>query len=257
LADLNIKGKTRQVVMHAPKNGFFYVLDRKTGELLSADPWVTVSWASGVNLKTGRPVINPEARYGTTSGVNVMPGPGGGHVWPPWSFNPMTGLVYIPSQIGGGYNYQANPNFTPVPTDIGPTGRGQMNMGTGGRGNQPAIPSIGPTGRGSILVAWDPVAQKERWRGLAAGFNQGGSLSTGGNLVFSSVINRLIAYRADTGEQLLDLDTHLTQMGPPVTFMIDGKQYIAVAGGPTAPGGGGGRGGAPPAGPAKPSQLLT
>src|SRR5262249_57800354 len=100
--------------------------------------------------------------------------------------------------------------------------------GGGGRGNLPAIPSIGPTGRGSILVAWDPVAQKEKWRGLAAGFNQGGSLSTGGNLVFSSVINRLIAYRADTGEQLLDLDTHLSQMGPPMTFMLDGKQYVAV-----------------------------
>src|SRR5262245_54172978 len=238
LADLTINGKVRQVLMHAPKNGFFYVLDRRTGELLSADPWVTVSWASGVNLKTGRPTINPEARYGTAAGVSVMPGPGGGHVWPPWAFSPNTGLVYIPSQIGGGYNYQANPNYTPAPTDVGPTGRGQMNMGTGGGrgrggaggaggagaaaapppggesnavpagagaaapaaapatapaggggggagagggggrgGNQSTIPAIGPTGRGSILVAWDPVAQKEKWRGLAAGFNQGGSLS--------------------------------------------------------------------------------
>src|SRR5205814_200676 len=122
-------------------------------------------------------------------------------------------------------------------------GGGGAAPGGGGRGNQPAIPAIGPTGRGSILVAWDPVAQKERWRGLAAGFNQGGSLSTGGNLVFSSVVNRLIAYRADTGEQLLDLDTHLSQMGPPMTFLIDGKQYIAVAGGPPAQAGAGGRGG--------------
>src|SRR5262249_10178753 len=85
-------------------------------------------------LKTGRPIINPEARYGTAAGVSVMPGPGGGHVWPPWSFNPNTGLVYIPSQIGGGYNYQANPNFVPAPVDVGPTGRGQFNMGTGGGG---------------------------------------------------------------------------------------------------------------------------
>src|SRR5262249_21512800 len=142
-----------------------------------------------------------------------------------------------------------------------PAGRGAGGAG-GARGNQPAIPTIGPTGRGSILVAWDPVAQKERWRGLAAGFNQGGSLSTGGNLVFSSVVNRLIAYRADTGEQLLDLDTHLSQMGPPMSFMIDGKQYIAVAGGPPAQGGagrggggGGGRGAAP--GPSRPSVLLA
>ena len=302
LADLTINGKPRQVVLHAPKNGFFYVLDRRTGELLSADPWVTVTWASGVNLKTGRPIINPEARYGTAN-VSVMPGPGGGHVWPPWSYNPNTGLVYIPSTIGGAYNYAANPNFVPAPTDIGPTGRGQFNMGTafggGGRGGAraggagptapppgvdpastaagaagpgrapapaaapaavpapPAIPAIGPEGRGNILVAWDPVAGKERWRGLAAGFNQGGTLAAG-DVVFSSVNNRLLAYRADTGEQLLDLPTGLSQMGPPMTFLLDGKQYVAVAGGPPVPPGG--RGGTPnatPAAPAQPSRLLA
>jgi len=337
LADLNINGKTRQVVMQAPKNGFFYVLDRKTGELLSADPWVTVNWASGVDLKTGRPRVNPEARYGTEA-VSIMPGPGGGHVWPPWSFNPNTGLVYIPSTIGGGYTFQANPDFVPLPTDIGPEGRGQMNMGTGaargggggrggaaaaggGRGGAPAPglapgldpaiaagrgaaapaappqpsrllvyaldgkvtlpeppaaaaappaagppgagggpgrggpgagrgpgtpppspPSIGPEGRGNILVAWDPIAGKERWRGLSAGFNQGGTLSTAGNLVFASVNTRLIVYRADNGDQLMDITTGLSQMGPPMTFMLDGKQYVAIAGGP--PPAGGGRGAA-------------
>jgi PQQ-dependent dehydrogenase (methanol/ethanol family) len=342
LADLTINGKPRQVLMHAPKNGFFYVLDRKTGELLSADPWVTVNWASGVDLKTGRPRVNPEARYGTDA-VSITPGPGGGHVWPPWSFNPNTGLVYIPSTIGGGYTFQANPDFVPLPTDIGPDGRGQMNMGTGragggrggagaggrggaagpglapgldpagaggaGRGAAPAPgaapaaappqpsrmlvyaldgkatlpeppaatgappgagrggpgggrgpaaapppspPAIGPEGRGNILVAWDPVAQKERWRGLSAGFNQGGTLSTAGNLVFASVNTRLIVYRADNGDQLMDITTGLSQMGPPMTFMLDGKQYVAISGGPTQAGGGrgaGGGGGAPaPAG---------
>lgn len=283
LADLPVNGSPRKVVMHAPKDGFFYVLDRRTGELLSADPWVTVTWASGVNLKTGRPVINPEARYGK-EGVSVMPGPGGGHVWPPWSFNPTTGLVYVPSTIGAAYSYAANPDFKPTPPDLGPSGRGQMNMGTafgaggpGGRGGPvatpaPRIPSIGPAGRGNILVAWDPVAKHERWRGLAAGFNQGGTLSTAGNLVFSSVNTRLLAYRADTGEQVLDLATGLSQMGPPMTFQLDGKQYIAVAGGPPpAPGGGragfaGGRGAAPPPGveapstvaaPAQPSKMLV
>ncbi len=309
LADLPINGTNRKVIMHAPKDGFFYVLDRRTGELLSADPWVTVTWASGVNLKTGRPVVNPEARYGSES-VSVMPGPGGGHVWPPWSFNPATGVVYIPSTIGGAYSYQANPDFKPTPPDIGASGRGQMNMGTAfgggagrggaGRGRgaatppgvesaaapaappvpppppQSQIPSIGPEGRGNILVAWDPVARKERWRGLAAGFNQGGTLATAGNLVFSSVNNRLLAYRADTGEQVLDLATGLSQMGPPMTFMLDGKQYVAVAGGPPqaagAGSGAGGRGaaappppgvvpppaaGAPPAAPAQSSRMLV
>ena len=359
LADLTINGKLRHVVMHAPKNGFFYVLDRATGELLSADPYVPVNWSSGVNLKTGRPTVNPEARYGTES-VNVTPGPGGGHVWPPWSFNPATGLVYIPSTAGSGYGYQANPEYVPTPTDIGPTGRGAMNMGTGaargagggagrgaaaggagaagaGRGGAAAVapgidpgaaargpgagggaavaaprppsrllvyaldgtatqppppappappaaaagggaagggrggagggagggggrggaggaargpaptplPRIGPELTGTPLIAWDPVAQKERWHAEdgGAGYNQGGTLSTSGNLVFAGVRTFLRVYRADTGEKLLDVDTHLTQVGPPMTFMLDGKQYVAIAGGPAAvPGGGRGRG---------------
>lgn len=319
LADLTINGKQRQVVMQAPKNGFFYILDRRTGELLSADPWVTVNWASGVDLKTGRPRVNPEARYGTES-ISITPGPGGGHVWPPWSFNPNTGLVYIPSTIGRGYTFQANPDFVPQPTDIGLEGRGLMNMGTGragggrggagggrggaagaapgglapgldaaavaaaggagrgagvppagaggpGRGRGPAgppppsPPSIGPEGQGNILVAWDPIAGKERWRGLSAGFNQGGTLSTAGNLVFASVNTRLIVYRADNGDVLMDITTGLSQMGPPMTFMLDGKQYVAIAGGPP---GGGGRGAAPGGAapgaaqaPAQPSRMLV
>jgi PQQ-dependent dehydrogenase (methanol/ethanol family) len=371
LADLTINGKLRHVVMHAPKNGFFYVLDRGTGELLSADPWVPVNWSSGVNLKTGRPTINPEARYGEMS-VTVTPGPGGGHVWPPWSFNPTTSLVYLPSTAGSGYGYNAMPGYMPTPTDIGPDGRGVMNMGTGaarggggggaargpaaggaapagaaagrgavgagpgaapavapgidpgvagrgaaaqaappvpsrllvyaldgkatlpapppppapvaavggapgapggrggpggpgggaaaagggrgpggpggpggGRGPAPTpLPRIGPELTGTPLVAWDPVAQKERWHADdgGAGYNQGGTLSTAGNLVFAGVRGFLRVYRADTGQKLLDVDTHLTQVGPPMTFMLDGKQYVAIAGGPPAAGGGRGRG---------------
>ncbi len=251
LLDLPINGKMRKVVIHAPKDGFFYVLDRHTGELLSAEPWVTVNWSSGVNLKTGRPVINPEAYYGKEA-VNVMPGPGGGHVWPPWSYSPATGLVYIPSTIGITYPFQTNPSFVPAPTDVGPTGHAAFNMGIaiGARATVPAagahddvanaaaapdnsaIPSIGPQGHGNLLIAWDPVAQKERWRGLSGGFNQGGTLASG-DLVFSSVNNRLMVYRADNGDQLADIDTHLSQMSAAMTFLIDGKQYLAVTGGPS------------------------
>ncbi|HYV63031.1 MAG TPA: hypothetical protein VE958_10180, partial [Bryobacteraceae bacterium] len=119
--------------------------------------------------------------------------------------------------------------------------------------------------RGNILVAWDPVAGRERWRGLSAGFNQGGTLSTAGNLVFASVNTRLIIYRADNGDQLMDITTGLSQMGPPMTFMLDGKQYVAISGGPPAPPGGGrgGRGAAPaaapaaPAAPPQPSRMLV
>lgn len=248
LLDLPINGKMRKVVLHAPKDGFFYVLDRLTGELLAADPFVTVSWASGVNLKTGRPTINPEARYGD-DGILVMPGAGGGHVWPPWSYNPTTGLVYIPSTIGAGVFWANDPKFVPKSTDIGPTGKGEFNMGNafkrtpaggdhpgtsdGGAAPPPSypLPSIGPEGHGNILVAWDPVAQKERWRGISAGFNQGGTLSAA-DLVFVSVNSRLIAYRAANGEQLLNIETGLSLLGPPMTFMVDGKQYIAMAGSP-------------------------
>jgi quinohemoprotein ethanol dehydrogenase len=300
LADLTIDGKSRKVIMHAPKDGFFYVLDRITGELISADPFTKVSWAAGIDSKTGRAKVNPGARYGA-SAVRVMPGPAGGHVWAPWSYNPFTGLVYIPGTSGTTYSYAANPDFVPVPTEIGPTGRGQMNMGTAagrggrggaGRGNagalpgaveaataaagNPAVPpgtsatttapsdlpTIGPEGvTGNVLFAWDPVARKERWRAADAspGPFSGGSLATAGNLVFSSDNNRLLAFRADTGEKLLDLDTGLSQMGPPITFLIDGKQYITVSGGP---GGAGqaGRGGAPgaaPAAPTPPAHLLA
>jgi quinohemoprotein ethanol dehydrogenase len=250
LVDLPINGKMRKVVLHAPKDGFFYVLDRLTGELLSADPFVTVSWSSGVNLKSGRPVINPEARYGD-DGIIVMPGAGGGHVWPPWSYNPTTGLVYIPSTIGAGVFWANDPKFVPKSTELGPTGKGEFNMGNSfkrtpaaagadhpGTGDafpsppaQYPLPTIGPEGHGNILVAWDPVAQKERWRGISAGFNQGGTLSAA-DLVFVSVGSRLIAYRASNGEQLLNTETGLSLLGPPMTFMVGGKQYIAMAGSP-------------------------
>ncbi len=294
LADLKIGGKTRKVIMHSPKDGFFYVLDRVTGELLSADPITKINWATGIDLKTGKPNVNPAARYGKDT-VRVQPGPSGGHVWPPWSYSPITGLVYIPGTAGGSYNYQADPDFVPQPTDIGPTGRGLMNMGTGrgagggqlgagrggaggGRGGaapdalpgavqaatppadagqgtprpqapRPAppieIPAIGPDGpTGNVLYAWDPIAKKERWRiaGAGAGPFTGGTLATAGNLVFDSVNDRLMIFKADTGEKLLELNCGVTQMGPPISFMIDGKQFISVAG---APGGGRGSNAAP------------
>jgi len=251
LADLPVNGKTRKVIMQAPKDGFFYVLDRYTGELLSAQPWVTVNWASGINMRTGRPVINPEAMYGNDT-VAVMPGPIGGHVWPPWSYNPGAGLVYIPGLIGQPFNFAVDPKFAAHSTDLGEKGKGQYNMGisittarapgagahsdtAGAKKDDKAeapLPKIGPEGQGNILVAWDPIAGKERWRGLSAGQIQGGTMSAG-NLVFVSLDKRLVAYRADNGDLLADIPTGLTLMSPPMTFMVDGKQYIAVSGGPS------------------------
>ena len=282
LADLKMGGRTRKVILHSPKDGFFYVIDRVTGELLSADPITKINWAIGIDLKTGKPNVNQAARYGKTRceccrgrRVATYGRHGRSARLPAW----FTSLVRPAAAIAD----QADPNFVPQPTDIGPTGRGLMNMGTGrgagggqlgrgpaptaGRGGNtdalpdsvaaatkqaPAAPAapidlpatLGPDGpTGNVLYAWDPIAKKERWRiaGAGAGPFAGGTLATAGNLVLDSVNDRLMIFKADTGEKLAELNFHVTQMGPPISFMIDGKQYISVTG---APGGGGGSGAA-------------
>ncbi len=273
LADLNIKGKARKVIMQANKNGFYYVIDRVTGEFISGKPYAKVTWAAGLDEKTGRPVVHPESVYTATESVQLTPGPGGAHNWPPMSFNPTSGLVYIPGSSGGTFNYQVDPVFNYKP--------GELNLGIqiggppagGNQGKQekqapaapnaespevaaaraaaaakpqaapakpaaaatrrPTPPSIGPDVSGSYLFAWDPVNQVEKWRKLGGGSGQGGTLSTGGNLVFQTLPDgRLMAYSADKGDELLELRMGPQNgIGPPMTFMLDGKQYIAVQGG--------------------------
>ena len=252
LADVTIKGQPRKVIMQANKNGFYYVLDRIMGKFISGAPFTMVTWARGLNEETGRPIVNPEAYYGTQA-ITLAPGPAGGHNWAPMSFNPATGLVYLPASVAGTRAYSYNPNFQYQ--------EGLMNTGqaTGRAANLnlagapsapskplPAPPAIGPAppeggGQGALL-AWDPVAQKERWRAPAGGGSGGGTVSTAGNLVIQAVPDgRLMAYSADRGEKLLEIQTGLRGgMGPPITYMLDGKQYVALAGGQ------GGRGGAGP-----------
>jgi len=249
LADLNINGRARKVIMQANKNGFYYVLDRVNGAFISAQPFATVTWAKGIDPETGRPVVNPGAHYDNGGGtVTVQPGAGGGHNWSPMSYNPNTGLVYIPTTTTSSGTYTVDPNFTYVP------GRSNTGLLRGNRGGtEPAptprtLPSIGPVppeGARGMLVAWDPVTQKERWRTPGGGGIGGGTVTTSSNLVLQ-VINdgRLMAYSADKGEKLLEIQTGLRGgMGPPITFMLDGKQYVALMGG-TGQAGGGGRGGA-------------
>jgi glucose dehydrogenase len=121
LADLTIDGRARKVLMQAPKNGFFYVLDRATGEFISGTPYVTVTWASGLDPKTGRPIEKPEARYSTTGKPLLMqPGPIGGHNWQPMSYSPTTGLVYLPA-IEGAFFYMA---ADPTTSSAGPASSG-------------------------------------------------------------------------------------------------------------------------------------
>jgi len=225
LIDLNIKGRNRKVLMQAPKNGFFYILDRATGELLSAEPYVPVSWAKGIDMKTGRPVMTPEAFYDKTP-VTLVPTAGGAHNWAPMSYNPTTGYVYIPTTYGN-WTFVAGDEVLPLPT--GHTGLGTV------RGTPVVPPAIGPQaleGTRGALQAWDPVKQTFAWRVPGGGGIGGGTVTTAGNLVFQVIIDgRLMAYSADKGEKLLEIATNRNGMGAPITYMIDGKQYVAFMGG--------------------------
>lgn len=218
LADLTIDGRKRQVLMQAPKNGFFYVLDRKTGELISAANYVKVTWAKGVDMKTGRPIENPGVRY-EKSPVPQIPGPLGAHNWQPMSFDPQTGLVYIPAQDNA-FIYGQRPDFQYRP--------GTWNTGIN-LGLLTMVPPGLPLGH---LLAWDPVAQKERWRAQYPIMWNGGLLSTAGNLVFQGTADgRFVAYSADKGAKLWEVKVGTGVIASPVTYEIDGVQYVSIMAG--------------------------
>jgi hypothetical protein len=203
-------------------------------------------------------MVNPGAHYDNGGGtVTVQPGAGGGHNWSPMSYNPNTGLVYIPSTTTSSGTYTVDANFTYVAgrsnTGLARGNRGTTNDGAAAPPPPKTLPAIGPApleGQRGMLVAWDPVTQKERWRTAGGGGIGGGTVTTASNLVFQVVNDgRLLAYSADKGEKLLEIQTGLRGgMGPPITFMLDGKQYVALNGGTGQAAGGGGRGGAPAAG---------
>src|SRR5688572_4906668 len=179
VADLAINGQNRKVVMQANKNGFFYVIDRTNGKLISADPYAQINWASEIDLKTGRPAIRPEAFYGKDRAVQIYPGPGGAHNWAPMSFNPNTGIMYIPSSASSSSQYAVNQNFVYTPGNA--SNKGITGIGVGQAPPPPptappgpALPVIGPRYTGGWLVAWDVVKQKEVWRVQGGGGSFGG-----------------------------------------------------------------------------------
>ncbi len=231
LLDLTIDGRERQVIVQAPKNGFFFVIDRLTGEFISGEPFADdVTWATGIDALTGRPIEAPEARYGTNrQGAFLSPGPTGAHNWRPMAWNPDTGLVYLPAQ-----NTQS---YYEMVTDFQYT-LGQWNTGTtirgGGSRTRPERPEL--TGPRTMLVARDPVTNTEVWRAPAEGFGgNGGTLSTGGNLVFRGTGNQLIVLDARTGEQLWSIEVG-GGTATPMTFELDGVQYVSIAAGGTREG---------------------
>ncbi|MBW2362042.1 MAG: PQQ-dependent dehydrogenase, methanol/ethanol family [Deltaproteobacteria bacterium] len=226
LADLEIEGRLRQVLMQAPKNGFFYVLDRATGELLSAENYVHVSWASHVDSATGRPVERPEAAWNDTM-KTVAPSIVGGHNWHPMSFHPGTGLVYIPA-IESTYPFTMDRDFVPRP--------GRWNMGE----DLPALTALGEnfatlrfvSCNWTQLLAWDPVRQEKAWAVAHDSGVPGGTLATAGGLVFQgNGEGSFAAYDAGSGKRLWSVELGIAAMAPPVSYRVGDEQYVALLAG--------------------------
>jgi len=228
IADLTIGGVERHVALHAPKNGYFYVLDAKTGEFISAGSFAPQNWTTGIDPETGRPQINPEARYEQTGKIFMgEPGGLGAHSWQSMSYSPLTGLVYIPANHVS-MPYGAEQDWEP--TDIGY----QI-------GQDPeiwAMPSDGSSSAGAtspakgVLLAWDPVNQRRAWEVTLAKLGNGGTLATAGNLVFQGGTDGWFhAYSADKGTPLWSFDTGTSIIAAPMTYAIDGEQYVAILAG--------------------------
>ena len=223
LADITVGGQPRKVLMQAPKNGFFYVIDRATGQLISATPYAPVTWAKGVDLKTGRPIEVEGARYENAPAM-ALPGPLGAHNWHPMAFNPKEGLVYIPAHTAP-FAYTRVKDFKYRP--------GAWNLGTDFLANAlpddaAQIKAIKALYKGQ-LIAWDPVAGKARWTIEHPFFWNGGILSTAGGLVFQGAgEGDFVAYEAATGKKLWSLDTGNGIVAAPSTYELDGEQYVAL-----------------------------
>lgn len=227
LADLTIDGQRRKALMQAPKNGFFYVLDRANGELISAKAFTYVNWATGIDMKTGRPIEAATARYTGTNPPPVVPGPLGAHSWQPMSYSPVTRLAYIPVNDAG-FEYKTAPEFAPktLAANYG------IDVVAAGMPQDPKIKkTILDTIKGK-LVAWDPVHQKQAWAVDRPGPWNGGVLSTAGNLVFEgTAAGNFEVYRATTGEKLWSSAAQTGVMAGPVTYTVNGEQYVAVLAG--------------------------
>ena len=222
LADLKIAGKPRKVLLHAPKNGFFFVIDRTNGKFISAKNFVDVNWATGYD-KNGRPIEVAAARQNEKPGDSI-PGPFGAHNWHSMSYSAQTGLAYLPAQnipvsLMDDKAWKFNENAPARPHSA-------LGWNTAMFINA-APPQSKPFGR---LIAWDPVAQKQAWAVEHVSPWNGGTLATAGNLVFQGTADgRMMAYNAKTGEKLWETPTGTGVVAAPSTYMVDGKQYLSIA----------------------------
>jgi len=250
LAELKINGTARKIIMQASKNGFFYVLDRQTGQFLSAKPFVKgITWASEIDPKSGRPVESATG-YNGLEPVLVSPEPGGAHNWYPMAFNPTTGLVYVPAREGSTFLHVPEKSWKSHPT--------MWNLGDTPRYEGPLLKKLiatpPPIGK---LIAWNPVEQREVWNVTYPVVESGGVLATAGNLVFQGRSDGMLcAYRATDGQKLWEFNAGTGIMAPPVTYLVGGVQYVTLM---VGWGGSAGLVNLPGAGPIKPGfgRILT
>jgi quinohemoprotein ethanol dehydrogenase len=224
LADLPIAGRTRQVIMQAPKNGFFYVIDRATGELISGKTYVPNLWASAIDMRTGRPIVNPES-YVTETPTLMTPTWMAAHTWHPMSYSPQTGLAYFPAQEQWAVQARVpDGQFRYVPF--------RSNTGlsyTSEPEKRRELQKIADSREKGYLLAWNPVTQSEAFRIPYPYPGSGGVLTTAGNLLVEGTINRTLAiYKATDGTKLWEMPTQTVPIAGPMTYAIDGEQYIAV-----------------------------
>ncbi|MGD9843338.1 MAG: PQQ-binding-like beta-propeller repeat protein, partial [Steroidobacteraceae bacterium] len=245
LSDLNINGAMRKVLMQAPKNGFFYIIDRATGELLSAKPYVPVNWASKIDLKTGKATVNRDLVDYHNGTKLVFPSGMGGHGWYPMSYSPVTGLVYIPVVEAGEYISEL-----PEPFVYHQHARNHGRVSVFSGLAESALPTLPPemqrtirSGKllkgqpdprmRSLLRAWDPIAGRTVWETEMAGhWDRGGTLSTASNLVFQgTVTGHFRVFDATNGKLLKDIDVGTSMLAAPMTYTAKGEQYVAVMAG--------------------------
>jgi len=222
LAELVIEGRTRKVLMTAPKNGFFYVIDRTNGRLISAEPIARVSWAERIDIATGRPVEVPGARYPDGGRFVMWPGPVGAHSWLPMAYSPKSKLAYVPV-------IEMATRYHDAGIDPRTWQRSPHRGVDGGAHVDFLAAAADPLNGTSSLLAWNPATQKPAWKLPTPGFWNGGVMATGGDLVFQGRIDRRFdAYEAGSGRLLWSFNAEAPVIAPPITYTAHGRQYVTV-----------------------------
>jgi len=218
LADLTIEDREVKAILHAPKNGFFYVIDRSNGKLISAEPFSETTWATHVDLDSGRPVEVPGARYESGS-VRLSPTPYGAHSWHAMSYNPETGLAYYPAS-----------HLSVIYSDVGVNHETWKSSSFEGDTMGVGWTMVEDTDRQvASLQAFDPVQGKIAWEVPLSGRANGGTMTTAGNLVFQArASGEFVAYNATSGKTLWSYDLGQGTAAPPVTYSVKGRQYISL-----------------------------